>query len=81
MFRVTLVFGITSLTYVNSVGSIVSTGATISTIVNDPYYDGLHMRISQMNHCMHSSENYVKISEMRPPSNGINSRTFSGNWK
>jgi hypothetical protein len=66
--------GITSLTYVNSIGSTVSTGATIGTIIPDPYYDGLHMKISQMNHGMHSSENYVKISEMRPPQNGVNSR-------
>jgi hypothetical protein len=66
--------GITSLTYVNSIGSTVSTGATIGTIIPDPYYDGLHMKISQINHSMHSSENYVKISEMRPPQNGVNSR-------
>ncbi len=66
--------GITSLTYVNSIGSTVSTGATIGTIIPDPYYDGLHMKISQMNHCMHSTENYVRISEMRPPSNGVSSR-------
>ena len=66
--------GIASLSYVNSIGSTVSTGATISTILNDPYYDGLHMKISQMNHGMHSTENYVRISEMRPPANGVNSR-------
>ncbi len=66
--------GITSLTYVNSIGSIVSTGATIRTIINDPYYDGLHMKISQMNHGMHSTENYVRISEMRPLQNEVNSR-------
>ena len=66
--------GITSLTYVNSIGSTVSTGATIGTIIPDPYYDGLHMKITQMNHGMHSSENYVKISDMRPPQNGVNSR-------
>ena len=66
--------GITSLTYVNSIGSTVSTGATIGTIIPDSYYDGLHMKISQMNHGMHSTENYVRISEMRPPSNGVNSR-------
>jgi hypothetical protein len=66
--------GITSLTYTNSIGSIVSTGATIKTIIPDPYYDGLHMKISQMNHCMHSTENYVKISEMRPLANEVNSK-------
>ena len=66
--------GISSLTYVNSIGSTVSTGATIGTIIPDAYYDGLHMKINQINHGMHSTENYVKISEMRPPQNGVNSR-------
>ena len=66
--------GITSLSYVNSIGTTVSTGATIKTIINDPYYDGLHMKVTQMNHGMHSSENYVRISEMRPSANGVNSR-------
>jgi hypothetical protein len=66
--------GITSLTYENSIGSTVSTGATIGTIIPDSYYDGLHMRISQMNHGMHSTENYVRISEMRPTQNGVKSR-------
>ncbi len=65
--------GITSLTYENSIGSTVSTGATIGTIIPDAYYDGLHMKVTQMNHGMHSSENYVRISEMRPPSNGVRS--------
>jgi len=67
--------GIASLTYLNSSGSVVSTGATISTIINDPYYDGLHMKINQINHGMHSTENYVKISEMRPLQNEVNSRS------
>lgn len=66
--------GITSLTYINSIGSTVSTGATIGTIIPDSYYDGLHMKISQMNHGMHSAENYVRISEMRPTQTDINSR-------
>jgi hypothetical protein len=66
--------GITSLTYINSIGSTVSTGATIGTIIPDSYYDGLHMKISQMNHGMHSTENYVRISEMRPAQNDVNSR-------
>ena len=66
--------GITSLTYINSIGSTVSTGATIGTIIPDLYYDGLHMKISQMNHGMHSTENYVRISEMRPAQNDVNSR-------
>jgi hypothetical protein len=67
--------GVTTLSYVNSSGSNVSTGATVGTIITDPYYDGLHMKISQMNHCMHSSENYVRISEMRPVGNEVNSKT------
>lgn len=67
--------GISTLFYVNSSNAVVSTGATISTIKNDPYYDGLHMKVNHMNHGMHSTENYVKISEMRPLSSEVNSKT------
>jgi Domain of unknown function (DUF4815) len=66
--------GINTLSYINSSGVTVSTGATIGLITEDSYYDGLHMKISQMNHCMHSSENYVKINEMRPLESGTKTR-------
>jgi len=69
--------GITSISYVNSSGTEVSTGATISSIIEDPYYDGLHMKITQLNHGMHSSENYVTISKMRPMESEVNSNLSS----
>lgn len=58
--------GINTINYVNSSGNLVSTGATIGSIEPDLYYDGLHMKISHINHGMHSPQNYVKISEVRP---------------
>jgi hypothetical protein len=65
--------------YLNSVGAAVTIGpgVNINTIFEDPYYDGLHLRITQMNHGMHSPENYVKISSMRPLQSEVNSRTTS----
>ena len=69
--------GITSISYVSGVGTNVSTGATVSSIINDPYYDGLHMKITQLNHGMHSSENYVKIEKVRPLLSEVNSNLSS----
>jgi hypothetical protein len=45
---------------------------TISTIIEDQYYDGLHMKVFHQNHGMHSPENYVKIEEFRPTSDTFN---------
>jgi hypothetical protein len=66
--------GINTLKYKNSSGNIVETGigVTISNIYNDPYYDGLHMKIYHMNHGMHSTENYVRIKSFRPLQNEVN---------
>jgi len=69
--------GINSIFYTNGGGTDVSTGATISSIINDPYYDGLHMKISHLNHGMHSSENYVKIEKVRPLLSEVNSALSS----
>ncbi len=71
--------GVTTLTYTNSSGitTFVGPNVTVSSITNDQYYDGLHMKIYQLNHGMHSAENYVKISEMRPLNSEVNSRTTS----
>ncbi len=71
--------GITTISYINSSGitTSVGPGVTISDITPDQYYDGLHLKIYQQNHGMHSSENYVKISEMRPTNSDVNSRTTS----
>ena len=69
--------GITTLSYLNSSGVLtyVGVGVTInSTPISDPYYDGLHMKIYNQNHGMHSVNNYVKISDMRPLNTSTNSR-------
>jgi len=60
--------GINTLSYQTSAGitTYVGVGVTISSITQDQYYDGLHMKVSQINHGMHSPTNYVRISEMRP---------------
>jgi hypothetical protein len=42
---------------------------TISSIFPDQYNTGIHMKIYHANHGMHSSENYVRISKLRPTSN------------
>ena len=67
----------TPLTYINSSGvtTYVGAGVTITSITPDQYYDGLHMKIYQQNHGMHSSENYVSIGQMRPLNTQINSKT------
>tara|TARA_R110000868_G_scaffold43748_3_gene146836 strand:- start:25282 stop:29172 length:3891 start_codon:yes stop_codon:yes gene_type:complete len=67
----TFVAGITTISYINSAGAttFVGSGVTISGISQDQYYDGLHMKVSHINHGMHSPANYVKISEMRPMNN------------
>jgi len=64
-----------ALSYVDSSGSVTSlgTGVTISSITNDSFYDGLHMKIIQPNHGMHSVSNFVEIKGMRPLNSDLNS--------
>jgi len=71
--------GINTISYINSSGvtTYVGVGVTISSITPDQYYTGLHLKIYQQNHGMHSSENYVRISEMRPSNDETNSRITS----
>jgi hypothetical protein len=71
--------GITTISYIAGTGTTTITGAgvTISSIVEDSYYDGHHMKILHMNHGMHSSENYVRISSFRPLQSEVNSETTS----
>jgi hypothetical protein len=71
----TFSIGISTINYINSSGATVATGAgvTISSIFEDQYNDGLHMKVLHMNHGMHSTENYVKIEQFRPTSDEINS--------
>jgi len=63
--------GSTALSYKNSSGAttLVGAGVTISSIFLDQYNTGIHMKIYHANHGMHSSENYVRISKLRPTSN------------
>ncbi len=67
--------GITTVNYINSSGvtTHVGTGVTISSTVQDQYYDGLHMKVFHQNHGMHSTENYVRIEQFRPTSDEVNS--------
>jgi hypothetical protein len=60
--------GISTLNYINSSGNEISIGTSISVVkvIDDQYYDGLHMKIYHPNHGMHSSENFVRISKFRP---------------
>ena len=69
--------GVTTLRYRNSAGisTIVGAGVTITTIVEDQYYDGRHMKVYHSNHMMHSPENYVQMAEFRPPLNEVNTTT------
>ena len=66
-----------TVSYVNSVGvaTTLGPGVDITTLFDDPYYDGKHMRIAHMNHGMHSPENFVKIESMRPVQSEVNSKT------
>ncbi len=72
--------GMTTVNYVNSSGitTSVGPGVTIASITEDQFYDGLHVKVYQQNHCMHSFENYVEISEFRPLNTEVNS-TLSAN--
>jgi hypothetical protein len=76
----TFASGITTLSYINSSGITTFTGpgVTIASVTDDQYNDGLHMKIYNQNHGMHSTENYVTISEMRPLNTDTNSK-LSGN--
>jgi len=75
----TFTVGITTVNFINSSGvsTTVGSGVTISSITEDQYYDGLHMKIYQQNHCMHSSENYVTISKFRPANSDLNTKLSS----
>ena len=68
----TFAAGLTTVSYINSSGiqTYVGSGVTISSINADQYNTGFHMKIYQPNHGMHSPENYVEISKMRPTFDG-----------
>ena len=54
------VSGISSLQYKNNVGSTVNLNIVASNIIT--ISDGLHIKVNQKNHGMHSSQNYTIIS-------------------
>jgi len=64
--------GITTISYINSSGITTYVGPDVkpSTVIDDQYNTGLHMKIYHVNHGMHSPENYLRISEMRPTFDG-----------
>jgi hypothetical protein len=67
--------GISTVSYVNSSGitTTIGVGVTLSSVEPDNYYDGRHLKVYHLNHGMHSSENYVKISDFRPLNTSTNS--------
>jgi flagellar basal body rod protein FlgC len=69
----------TALSYITSAGvtTTVGAGVTISSIVEDQYNDGLHMKVYQPNHAMHSTQNYVTISKVRPSSDTTRTKLTS----
>jgi hypothetical protein len=73
----TFTVGVSTVSYTNSSGvtTTVGAGVTIASITEDQYYTGKHLKVFHANHGMHSSENFVKISEMRPTNLEANSRT------
>ena len=50
------------------VGFVTSTGtqSQAEIVTNDTFFDGNHMRFDVMNHGMHSAQNYVRVSNIRP---------------
>jgi len=71
--------GITTVSYIAGTGTttIVGAGVTITSVLPDSYYDGRHMKILHMNHGMHSTENYLRVSSFRPLQTETNSKTTS----
>lgn len=69
--------GVSTVSYVNSSGvtTTVGAGVTISSVYPDNYYDGRHLKVYHMNHGMHSTENYVKISKFRPDNTSTNTKS------
>jgi hypothetical protein len=52
---------------------ITDTASTIEILDFDPVFDGKHMRFDVINHGMHSTQNYVRISNIRPEEDEPNS--------
>ncbi len=73
----TFVTGITTLRYINSSGTstVLGAGVTISSVTQDQYYTGQHMKVYHLNHGMHSYENYLKISNFSPDNTNVSEIT------
>lgn len=71
--------GVSTLSYMTSSGVVTTIGAgvTISTFTEDQFYTGRHLKVYHVNHGMHSSENLVKISDLRPTREESNTKLTS----
>jgi hypothetical protein len=71
--------GVSTVNFINSSGisSAIGAGITVTSITEDQFFDGLHMKVYQQNHGMHSFENYVEINDFRPLNSDTNSTTSS----
>jgi hypothetical protein len=66
--------GIGTYVGINSTSTVIpDPGPQADIIINNPKYDGLHMKIDAVNHGMHSVQNYVRISNVRPEDDQVNS--------
>lgn len=72
----TFVAGVSTLSFVNSSGvtTTIGAGVTVSSVTEDQYYTGRHIKVYQVNHGMHSTENYVQLSDVRPTKEEANSK-------
>lgn len=51
----------------SGIGTYVTNTESVIQILNqDPIYDGQHIRFDVVNHGMHSSQNFVRVSNIRP---------------
>ena len=70
--------GITTLQYINSSGITTDLGIgsdiLVTTLYEDPFRDGLHMKVYHQNHDMNSFENYVRINKFYPIITEVNSK-------
>lgn len=70
--------GINTVKYINSSGVETNLGIGADIVINniyeDPFYDGLHMKVNHVNHDMNSFENHVKISKFYPLTTEVHSK-------
>ena len=68
--------GISTISYQTSSGIVTTVGAgvTVSSLTEDQFYTGRHLKVYHVNHGMHSVENVVRISELRPTKEESNTK-------